>query len=516
MNHKTVCLLLGLCQAGSAAALGLGDLNVRSHLGQPLHATVNITGANAALDADCFSLLPSIGAAAPPPLRPQLSLERGGSDKVLHIRTPLAISDPISQFTLASDCETKLQREYVILLDPPSQAAIAHTLVVPNTTPLKIRTDSDTSATASATPPSRKPANQTIGAALTSESAPRKQRPVPKKLSQSTKAVPRLVLSGRHGLSSSALSLRLDTSLPDLNRPRPEQLTADEISDENTALTRKLAHLESQMVALNQRNAELEAKRAALASQVLPKTWPAQWPFYLLILALLIAATGLVIWLRQRSRTALRWEKAEPSPDTPSMGNLDIMTGPWTQPPGKPAQTKTTTEPTKQAEPVTDPVIEFEPSSQNHTTEVKDDILDQAEVYMAHGHGELAVHLLQEHLREAPEESPVPWLLLLDLLHREGDIPGYTTASQECRRYFNINLSEHPVSQEADTGQGLEAYPHILEQLTKVWGTADIDLFFKELIFDNRGGTRIGFEPSAYREILLLRAVAHDVDPTLD
>ena len=490
---------------------------MRSHLGQPLHATVKITGANTALDTDCFSLLPSAGAAAPPPLRPQLSFEHGGNDMILHIRTPLAMNDPIYQLTLASDCETKLQREYVILLDPPSQAALVGNQIVPTATPLKIRSDNDTSVTASATPSTRKQASKPMGTAQTSEPAPHKQRPVSKKSFQPTESAPRLVLSGRHGLSSSALSLRLDTSLPDLNRPRPEQLTTEEISDENTALTRKLAHLESQMVALNQRNAELEAKRAALASQVLPQTsGPAQWPFYLLILALLITAVGLVIWLRQRSRTTFTWRKTEPSTDTSSMGRLDKVTGPWTQPPGEPAQSKTTAEPAKQAGAIIDHMIEFEPSSANHTTEVKDDILDQAEVYMAHGHGELAVHLLQEHLREAPEESPVPWLLLLDLLHREGDIPGYTTASQECRRYFNINLGEHPVSQESDTDQGLEMYPHILEQLMKVWGSADIDQFFKELIFDNRGGTRIGFEPGAYREILLLRAVARDVDPAPD
>ncbi|HEY9099828.1 MAG TPA: hypothetical protein VIN38_13250 [Thiobacillus sp.] len=487
---------------------------MRSQLGQPLHATIKITGANTALDTDCFSLLPSTGAAAPPPLRPQLSLERGGSDMVLHIRTPLAMSDPISQFTLASDCETKLQREYVILLDPPSQAARSHSQSVPTTTPLTIRSSNDTPAAASANPPASKNNGAATRAAQTSESSPRRQRSVGKKQPQPTEAAPRLVLSGRHGLSSEALSLRFDTNLPDLTRPRPEQLTADEVSDENTALTRKLAHLESQMVALNQRNAELEAKRTALAGQGLPKiSGPAQWPLYLLISALLIIAVGLIVWLRRRSHTVFTWRKTEPSANTPSIGSLDKMADPWTQPPGKPIQSKTPTRPTKQAEPVIDPVIEFEPSSANHTTEVKDDTLDQAEVYMAHGHGELAVHLLQEHLRDAPDESPVPWLLLLDLLHREGDIPAYTIASQECRRYFNINLGEHPVSQETDTGQGLEAYPHILEQLLKVWGSPDVDQFFKELIFDDRGGTRIGFDPSAYREILLLRAVARDVDP---
>ena len=33
---------------------------------------------------------------------------------------------------------------------------------------------------------------------------------------------------------------------------------------------------------------------------------------------------------------------------------------------------------------------------------------------------------------------------------------------------------------------------------------------FDQLIYDHRGGTRMGFEPGAYREILLLRAIAQD------
>ena len=148
-------------------------------------------------------------------------------------------------------------------------------------------------------------------------------------------------------------------------------------------------------------------------------------------------------------------------------------------------------------------------------TEVKEDILDQAEVFMAHGHGELAVHLLQEHLREAPTESPVPWLLLLDLLHRAGDTTGYAAASAECRRYFNVNLTGHPISQDTETGQGLEAYPHLLEELIKVWGTAEIGSFIHDLIYDNRGGTRLGFEPAAYRDLLLLRTISQENLPAV-
>ncbi len=83
---KPVCLLLCLCHAGSAAAFGLGDISVRSFLGQPLHATVSLLDITPATAADCFSLDASPASIAPLP-RAQLSIEQSGAQTLLHIRT---------------------------------------------------------------------------------------------------------------------------------------------------------------------------------------------------------------------------------------------------------------------------------------------------------------------------------------------------------------------------------------------------------------------------------------------
>jgi len=299
-----------------------------------------------------------------------------------------------------------------------------------------------------------------------------------------------------------------------MNRPHVATLTPDELSDENTALTRKLAHLEAQLVALQMRNAAIEAKRTSVSTTHAPSrsTLPAQWPLYLFITGLLVAAGILVVWLRQRGTrtTAVPPSSmaAAPLPD------LDEMTADsWTESMPEHRWTEPRVHQRSTTLPESERILEFEPSTPDQTTEVNDGILDQAEVYMAHGHGDLAVHLLQEHLRDAPDESPVPWLLLLDLLHREGDTEGYTVASAECRRYFNVNLSGHPISQDSENSHGLEAYPHLLEQLVAVWGTPTIEGFFHDLIYDKRGGTRIGFDPGVYRDILLLQAISLDVQP---
>lgn len=494
MTLKSVCLLLSLCHAGSVAALGLGEIGVRSSLGQPLHATVQLLGVTAETLADCFSLDASAESIAPP-LRATLSLERDGGAALLHIRTPQPVNDPITQFVLSSDCDTRLRREYVVLLDPPARSHAAVTAEGPAAA-------APTAAPVAAPAPTPRIARRPHAAkrvplagptAAASRQSTASRRPT-------AAATPRLVLSGRAGRSANApFALRLDTALPDLTRPRPESLSPTELSDENTALTRKLAHLETQLVELQRRNAELEARRTRpVAAAPASSGQPAQWPLYLMIVGLLAGGGALATWLRGRGRrsgsTETPDERAWPQADRlPSLAEITPSATAPSPPPER--------------------MSEFAAPPPSASTEVKDDILDQAEVYMAHGHGELAVHLLQEHLREDPTESPVPWLLLLDLLRREGDAAAYAAASTECRRYFNVNLSTHPVSQDSETGAGLEAYPHLLEQLVHKWNSPEIEGFFNDLIYDDRGGTRLGFEPGAYRDILMLRAIAQDVMP---
>lgn len=495
MNVKTVCLLLGLCHAGAAAALGLGELNVRSSLGQPLHVTVALLDVGADLPADCFKLEAGTGAIAPPP-RAELSLQRSGDQAVLHIRTRQSIHDPIAQFVLVADCETRLQREYVMLLDPPDPARLAQTSAA---TPASAPLQASAPPAPRAAPAMQAPTRPTPPARVSTPRPP----PAPRaQQAPRDEPAPRLVLSGRRSPQSTAerpFALRLDSNLPDPARPIAERpLTETELSDETTALSRRLAHLETQLLALQRRNAELEARSPTVAVAPPPATGSARWPLALLLVGLLVGSVLLVVGLRRRSRT--------PATDT----QLDL--NPWTQPDTPQTLSEMDTLP-QNAAPAPTRMAEIAAPPRVEDTEVKEDILDQAEVYMAHGHSDLAIHLLQEHLREAPTESPVPWLLLLDLLHRNGNIDAYTAASAECRRYFNVNLSAHPASQDGESSHGLEAYPHLLEKLVEVWNTPELDAFLHDLIYDDRGGTRIGFEPHAYRDILMLRAVAHEALP---
>lgn len=488
MKLTPALFLLGLCHAGSAAGLGLGELTVRSALGQPLHATIRILDPDPH-GVDCFRLLPADGAVAAP-VQARLTLEPAGSDALLHLRTRQSIVDPILQFTLAFDCGAALRREYALLLDPPDLVEPA-VVAAPEAPPAASPTPAAAPATAQERARPRRTAHLATPAIQPRPASPHAAAPA-------SPARPRLVLSGRRtaGQRDAAFALKLDTSLPDLDRP-PPPLNETELSDENTALTRKLAHLEAQLVELQQRNAELEARRAAPPAAP-PRAAPAKpiWPWALLALGLLAAGVALAAGLRRRRQ-----------PQTVDYPLIDD----WTLPAASPASGAPAAVQSEPAAPVTARMAEIPQPVREEATEVRDDILDQAEVYMAHGHSELAVHLLQEHLRASPTESPVPWLLLLELLQRDGDLAGYAAAAAECRKHFNIALADLPAANQPDTGDGLEAYPHLLDRLAEVWPTPEVDAYFEELIHDRRGGTRMGFSPAAYREILLLRAIAQDI-----
>jgi len=487
---KPVCLLLCLCHAGSAAAFGLGDISVRSFLGQPLHATVSLLDITPATAADCFSLDASPASIAPLP-RAQLSIEQAGAQTLLHIRTAQPVNDPVAQFVLVSNCDARLQREYVVLLDPPAQVETVSVQEAPVVEQPAEYVAPPAPAPRKASRPPQRVKRAPVAAARPADTPP----PAPVARPQPAVAdTPRLVLSGKHGVSPAA----------DPQKPAPLQPavpTTAELSDDNTALNRKLAHLEAQLAALQQRYSALEARSGAIPPPVAPPPppkQPAQWPLYLLVIGLLGGGGAWAAWLLQRKRNV-------PLPDLPP-------TAPWARPDAPPTLADMTLMPAF-TPPPPERMPEIAQPPREEGTEVKEDILDQAEVFMAHGHSDLAAHLLQEHLRDAPTESPVPWLLLLDLLHRAGDSVAYAAASTECRRYFNVNLSSHPVSSDSENGKGLEAYPHLLEQLQHEWNSPTIEAFFNDLIYDHRGGTRQGFEPDAYRDILMLQAIAQQTLP---
>lgn len=117
------CLLMVACLFGattSVFALGLGELRVRSSLGQPLLVHSNVMGAETeSLNPSCLrarvvSMDGAFIASA------TISIHQKQKMRALSFLTQQAINEPAINLIIDINCETQLHREFSILLDPPN------------------------------------------------------------------------------------------------------------------------------------------------------------------------------------------------------------------------------------------------------------------------------------------------------------------------------------------------------------------------------------------------------------
>lgn len=120
---------------------------------------------------------------------------------------------------------------------------------------------------------------------------------------------------------------------------------------------------------------------------------------------------------------------------------------------------------------------------------------------------EVSIELLRQHIGENPAESVVPWLLLLDLLHRKGNASEYEQARKECKKHFNVDMPPYKKIKTAPKKQGIESYPHIMSKLIRLWPSEEASSYLNALLHDSRDGSRAGFDLTTYHDIATLRAV---------
>ncbi len=116
-----VVLSAFLFASGNAAALGLGDLVVRSRLGQTLRAEIRLLEApgQGNLGATCFRLGEAAGDENLPVLtQGRLRLEQGGGHNRLVITSLQTINEPALQINVRVGCGAELVRSYTLLIDP--------------------------------------------------------------------------------------------------------------------------------------------------------------------------------------------------------------------------------------------------------------------------------------------------------------------------------------------------------------------------------------------------------------
>lgn len=502
-------------------AMGLGNIDVRSGLGQPLSAQIELYDAPQRLDAGCFRLLQSQNDLPFAPLKAAIKLQQNQNGHArLEISTYQALNEPIVLLNLVADCEQQISREYTLLLDPPLIEET--TSALPPTTAANVLTEPVPLA-ATIPDTARPDVSEGRGQAQRTQTDSRRKQPASSpanakathsaaaktpKEAAAVSGTGRLVISGdeyrRPEFFDSPLQLQMSMELQEWPLEDVQALNEEAASDEMTAMANKLAHLESQMLALQKRNAELEAQRLAAPANH-EKT---SWLNYLFITLAVIVLLSLAEWLRRRhiqrqmAAELAIWNELAPEVEQQAFDSgLDADESPTALVNDKKAELAG--KPDFQAM----PAILHDPGHEQAGTTVNEDILEQAEVFVAHGRANLAIVLLQDHLADFPDLSPEPWLMLLDLLKRDGERVAYEAAGTECRRHFNVAIANFDAPLQDDLSS-IEDFPHIVRQLQQVWGRPEAIPYLDDLIYNRRLEARQGFGRNAYLEILLLRSIA--------
>ena len=505
LTFRWITYGLAMAVAVPAFSLGLGDLTVSSSLGQPLDARVSLLGDGKDLNPDCFKIVSPNGDSMILPSDIRLKLEQSREHASLRIQTRQAVNEPAMMFMVSTVCPERIQRDYAVLLDPPA---------LPNAVPV-VASNSGTPAVKSIQPPALaktpRKANSRHASAGTrvTRTASRNSS---YRIKQSASDGPRLILSGSrrtYSPESAQLALNMDVSVLDMNRKAEVPLTPVELTDENTALSRKVVHLEQLLASLQKRNAELEQARAKTAQTGLSQTAApkkssdgAGWPYFMLGFALLTAGAAYALYRRRRQVPVERYQDTEP---------LAVPTSPLSMHPAEEEkELPTIIKAPRVAQPAfpdIHPSVSPLTAHSNEGTEIKDSVADEVEVFVAHGHSDLAIHMLEDHIEKTPDESPVPWLLLLDLLKRESAESKYESYRQKIKLHFNVAMPAYSEAETNPAGHGLESYSHIMSELVRLWPTDQVNAYLDDLIYDRRGGSRMGFDPATYRDIVLLRAL---------
>lgn len=561
--------ILALSAQTQAFALGLGNIDVKSHLGEPLRASIKVQGASEIKGASCFRVL-NDNSTESQLAEANFKLSNIDNDvAILTVTTDQVLNDPIVNLSVIADCNANIQRDYVLLLDPPlatEQASIEEVAPAVIEEPASPQKKNKTNKQAQEIPWH----SQTIIVGEgTSEQAPvkkTKKNKASKKAKTEKEIVltagydldksnqtsnptnnvaktsgPRLSISGGDvsNLNSTSAKLILDKQLHFTPETAAKALSpkADfDIQDEATVMTHRLAHLEKQLGALSLSNQSLKTENER-NKQLLAEanSWNKRfdWIGYILGGALVLGSLTIADkWRRRRLDEQLEiakmeWEKNAASSynhtyedaEIPLMGvdideaNENFFESDTKQLASEPApiepvaiETAEKNEDIFSAEALS---LKEEAPISVEELNAEHNVLDHADVFLSHGRVSLAIQLLQNHLLDFPKQSVTIWMFLLDLIAKENLPALYEQTALECKEYFNIKIADY-TQLDDDTGESLESYPRITAGLQQVWGTPAALAYLDDLIYNSRLEVRVGFHKNVVEELLMLKSVAQE------
>jgi len=148
--------------------------------------------------------------------------------------------------------------------------------------------------------------------------------------------------------------------------------------------------------------------------------------------------------------------------------------------------------------------------SRSVATEELFDVQQQADFFVSLGENEQAIQVLKNHLVESHEPSALAYLDLFKLYHKLNRKADYNQLRDEFNRLFNAGAP--PFEQYSDESHGLEAYETAFGRIQALWPQPKVLDVIEQSIFREAGDVESEvFDLEAYRELLLLHAIAKDM-----
>jgi hypothetical protein len=569
--HRVVKVLITLSFFGVfcyAQALGLSEIKLRSNLGQSFLAHIKLVG------DDVDILTPSCVRARVMTFDGVLlanltvSIKGTGSQKYLNLSSAPAINEPAVKLQINLNCETQLQREFSILLDPPlskegvaaREAAsfqesdvIASPVVpskdVPATNSMALQKQVKPSISSS--PPRDLPSLTTPS----KQKKPIKQNHDVLKLSADIANYAPVAGLKMSEILSSSQGENLIANIDELRAAQAHMaaILRDEPAYYSGKLhqTNELAQIEKlkkESLALKQKSiADSNALNAA--KQDYEQLIKLGSIVIISILTLVLCVFAFLYIRKQKIIRGQAWwegesEKSEQAPEpiciTEIVNNVQASfdkTAPLNS--QNQEQASRTPDPTQfdrtvvldrdESAPITEsnknenktPTLEetnssifnfFLPRASTVKVEEISDVTQEAEFWISMNDPQRAIEILQHQEEIESPESPLPWLFLLDLYRTVNNKDRYDQLRERFKTIFNakVPLFEDEINIEQD--RHIEDFSHLMDRIVNFWFSGEIIPYLESLLIDDREGRREGFDLPVYRDILMLLGVAHELE----
>lgn len=567
MRLRNNILWIGcLTAAAQACALTLGAPHGPVVLGTPLDIRITVTpDPDQSLASSCIQAHALFGD-TPAKIRTDLQ-----PPHTVRLRSLQAVNEPLITLHLSASCTGKVSRSYTLFADPPEIAPPAPALPTQSASASTPRPGaSATAGTASATPPAPRRSPP--------KAAPQKRPAAPKKPAAPPPpappaAVPAPGIAAEAGAAAAPPAdttqqaaatdarpvLRMDTLFllhdpAEAQAARPDTTIALAPTPAAEVADERLQALEKQLAGLQQQQKKDRAQILALTGQLAATAAADTIPLWLyLLLAALVASLLAIAYLLHRLRveriqTQDGWMQAVRSAQTAPAASSAPATAPAITPvpvpESPPAPIATAAEvavPTEAVPPPDSPdeapqakpnsfllpqadnLLEDEqegPPSAYFTVTSQDflNTQEQAEFYASIGEYDEAIALLQTHIANDSNSSPLPYLKLLDFFYQLSRTDAFEQTRRDLEAAFNIHAPS--LAQYHAQGPGLlEGYPALLTHIEALWPSDEVLALLRGAIHYPTKTPALP-EPlprlasTAFHELLLLYGIAQATPAT--